>query len=239
MELEDRFTVPSAEGIDLDLVLAGVGSRGAAQVVDLVIEVLLFAGVGLAASALGDAGLAVLAVSSLLIFLGYPILFEAFNDGRSIGKVLLGIRVVSIDGSPETFLEAVIRNVVRFIDVLPGVYTVGFIAVLATPRSQRIGDLAASTLVIRRATTVSTAPAAPWAPPAVDALAGWDLSGVTAEEVAAIREFLGRRHQFAPPARAQLADALARQVASKVVGVPFGGGPEDFLERVVAAKQAR
>ena len=239
MELEDRFTVPSAEGIDLDLVLAGVGSRGAAQVVDFLLEVLLLFVVALAASAFGDAGVAVLAISSLLIFLGYPILFEAFNDGRSIGKVLLGIRVVAIDGSPETFLEAVIRNVVRFIDVLPGVYTVGFIAVLATPRSQRIGDLAASTLVVRRAKAPEGPPAVPWSPAPVEVLSTWDLSALSDEEVAAVREFLGRRAQFAPQARAQLADALARQVAGKVVGVPFDGGPEVFLERVVAAKQRR
>ena len=64
----------------------------------------------------------------------------------------------------------------------------------------------------------------------------WDVSQVTADEVAAMRSFLGRRHQLTPQHRAQLAQTLSFQVLHKVAGVPLEGGPEVFLERVVHAK---
>lgn len=85
-----------------------------------------------------------------MMLFGYPVLMEAFAGGQTLGKRPLGIAVVGDDGTPVTFVAATIRNVVRLIDLLPGAYTVGLIAVLATKRSQRLGDLAAGTLVIHR-----------------------------------------------------------------------------------------
>lgn len=238
VELEDRLTVPSAEGLDLDLVLAGLGSRSSALLVDLVLQSIALFVLGLFAGAFGDAGIVVVAIGGFAVLLGYPVLAEAFG-GRTIGKRLLGLAVVSVDGSPATFLQAVIRNVVRFVDALPGTYTVGMISVLATRRSQRVGDLAAGTLVVRRAAR----PAAPsfertWAPdPGTVATApsGADATAVTADELAAIRSFLGRRHELAPAARQQLGVALAERLRPKVAGIPLDGGPEAFLEAVVAA----
>lgn len=242
MELDDRVTVAGAEGIDLDLVLAGVGSRGAAFLVDLALQAAALFLVGLVAGAAGEVGPAVLAVAGFVILLGYPILAEAFAGGRTVGKALLGIVVVAVDGTPVTFLSAVIRNVVRLVDALPGVYLVGIVAVLATSRNQRVGDLAAGTLVVHRPRAAVPADvggrwSTPMASPAE--MAGWDVSAVTADEVAAMRSFLGRRASLEPRSRADLAQALSFQILPKVAGVPLEGGPEVFLERVVAAKTVR
>lgn len=241
MELDDRVTVAGAEGIDLDLVLAGVGSRGAAFLVDLLLQVVVLAAVTAAAGAAGVVGPAVVAVAVFLIFLGYPILAEAFAGGRTVGKAALGISVVSVDGTAETFLAATIRNVVRLVDSLPGVYLVGIIAVLATSRNQRVGDLAAGTLVVHRPRAMAATPAggSRVAEASVAEMAGWDVSAVTAEEVAALRSFLDRRGSLDPRSRADLAQTLSFQILPKVAGVPLEGGPEVFLERVVAAKTER
>ncbi len=245
VELEDRISLPSAEGIDLDLVLAGIGSRSLALLVDLTLQMLALFLLALVADALGDGGAAFASVGAFLVLLGYPILFEAFNGGRTLGKAWLGIAAVADDGTPLRFLPAVIRNVVRVVDSLPGTYTVGLIAVLATERNQRVGDLAAGSLVIRRPRVHSTVPmgaiatppaAVPGPPPE---MATWDVTAVTADEVAAIRSFLGRRHDLAAAPRFQIADALARQILPKVAGVPAADGPEAFLERVAAAKVSR
>jgi len=241
VELEDRLTVPSAEGIDLELVLAGVGSRSLALLVDLIIEfalIFLFAAV---ASTFGDGGVAVAAVGTFMVLLGYHIVFEAFNDGRTLGKMWLGIAAVSIDGTPLTFFQSVVRNVVRFIDLLPGTYLVGLIAVLTTAKNQRVGDLAADTLVVRRPRHRATVPMVTLgaSPVPVGNTANWDTGAVTADEVAAIVSFLGRRATLDPGARHQIAATLAHQIQPKVAGVPLDGGPEAFLERIAYAKHGR
>ena len=153
------------------------------------------------------------------------------------------------DGSPVTFVAAAIRGTVRLVDLLPGVGLVGAISILVTPRSQRLGDLVAGTLVVhdptararRRARTeagnldlgLSIAPVLS------PEQAGWDVSAVTPDDLVAARSFLARRHSIDPHHRAELADRIARQLVPKVAGVPFDGGPELFLERVVSARSSR
>jgi uncharacterized RDD family membrane protein YckC len=251
MELEDRMTLSSAEGIDLHLVLAGISSRTAAAVLDLMLQVVAVLLVSLVASPFGDAGRAIFAVGSFAVLLGYPIVAEAFG-GRTLGKAAMGIAVVSSDGTPCTFVAAVVRNVVRLVDALPGVYLVGYISILATRRNQRVGDLAAGTLVVRRGRLQHTVggpvafdaglhPPAGWGGPTgpTPETLGWDVVAVTADEVAAVRSFLVRRGELDPAHRANLAQTLAFQLLPKVAGVPLEGGPEAFLERVVTAKLSR
>ena len=150
MELDDRLSLASAEGIDLHLALAGIGSRSAAFLLDLLVQALLLFLVGLVGSAFDGLGLAFFSIATFLVLLGYPILLEGFASGQTLGKRALGIAVVAADGTPATFLNAVVRNLVRVVDALPGVYFVGIVAVLVTERSQRVGDLAAGTLVVYR-----------------------------------------------------------------------------------------
>jgi len=240
VELDDRLTLASAEGIDVDLRLAGIGSRGSAFLIDLVLQAAALALAGLVASAFGDLGRAFLAVAAFLILLGYPILAEAFG-GRTVGKALLRLSVVTTEGTPITFLASVIRNLVRLVDSLPGTYFVGIAAVLLTRRGQRVGDLAAGTLVVHSGRSRSRAlgSAAPFDVGLPPEAARWDVSAVTAEEVAAVRSFLDRRCDLDPSHRANLAQTLSFQLLPKVAGVPLDGGPEHFLERVVAAKTSR
>lgn len=240
MELDDRVRIATPEGVDVELVVAGLGSRFIALLVDMPIQLTAILALTVGTSFLGDAGPAVFAVGGFLVFFGYPIAFETLAGGRTPGKMVAGLRVVTLDGSPVGFLPSAVRNVVRVVDSLPSVYVVGTVAVLLTQRNQRLGDLAAGTLVVRTprpgSASSSAGPTEIGLP--VDALS-WDLSAVTTDEVATVRAFLERRHRLEAPARQQLAAQLASRLHGKVAGPPTDQGPERFLESLVAAKLAR
>lgn len=250
MELDDRITLAGPEGIDLEVVLAGLGSRVAAALIDVAAQVLAILALSFLGGLFGDAGVVLVAVGGFVVMLGYPVLAETFAGGQTLGKRALGLAVVRADGAPVTFVASAIRNVLRVIDILPGTYLVGAVAIFFSGRNQRVGDIAAGTLVVQRpraganapvsargvAWPVPTVPGSTMAPVLSPEVAGWDVSAVTAEEVAAVRTFLLRRASLDPGHRANLAQTLAFQLLPKVAGVPLDGGPEIFLERVAAAR---
>lgn len=248
MDADDRLTLASAEGIDLDVELAGIGSRGIALAIDMVIATAILLTVGWALQTFGDIGDAGLAILVFVVAIGYSILFEGFAAGRTPGKAAMGIQVVSRDGTRIGFLSAAIRGIVRPIDMLPGPYLVGIIAILATANAQRLGDLAASTIVIHRPTERSrrrnedrlhAGRGVRLEPVLSPEAAGWDVSGVEPELVAMARAFLERRDQIDPHQRQELARTIAMQLMPKISGVPLDGGPEHLIERVVSAKISR
>jgi uncharacterized RDD family membrane protein YckC len=247
VEYEDRITIATPEGVDLQLTLAGVGSRFTSALVDLAIQLALVVSFALlfllALDSFGGGGLgaAVFAVLSFLLFAGYDIVFEVFASGRTPGKRLNGLRVVRSDGSPVGFLTSAVRNVMRLIDILPTFYLVGIVSILATARNQRLGDLAAGTLVVRERLGAGVRR---WRPeelsaPASAGWAGWDVSGVSRDEILAVRRFLERRHELTRDARTRLADELAAALRPRVPAVPDTVQGETFLEQLAAAKQAR
>jgi uncharacterized RDD family membrane protein YckC len=246
--LDDRVTIATPEGIELELVLAGVGSRFAASLLDIVIQLgaifALAVLLGPLANSVGDGGagfvLAAYLVAVFLILFAYDIALETWNRGRTVGKLAAGLRVVRAGGEPEGFLTAAVRNFLRLVDFLPVFYVVGVISILVTSRNQRLGDLAAGTLVVReRRPRVAPASASLSQWPDRAPYLEWDVSAVSAEDVATLRQFLERRVSLSPGARAHLATDLAARVRPKVVGAPDGWHPESFLEGVVAAKSAR
>ncbi|MDQ4142652.1 MAG: RDD family protein [Actinomycetota bacterium] len=265
MQFEDRVTLSTPEGVDLDVALAGVGSRFAAALLDALLQLALIYGLPLivafgmgmfgAASgeSLGWVLLSLWFIWFFLVFFGYDVLFETLNNGRTVGKMAVGIRVVRVGGGPVGFITSAVRNLLRIVDILPGMYAVGMISVLVTTRNQRLGDLAAGTLVVRDATRAQRGVATTQhpgiyppvqSPPAVAApldpsLQAWDVSAVTTEDLAAIRSFLERRHTLQPGPRWALAVEMSRRLAPKISGAPTGLHPEVFLELVFTAKSSR
>jgi len=255
VEYEDRVSIETPEGVTLELTLAGLGSRFAAALVDQAIQWVLIIALLLGAAALdpGGAGALVVIISIVLVFavqLGYHIVFETFASGRTPGKRMTGLRVVRSDGGPVGFVGSSVRNLVRLLDALPGTYIVGVIAVLASSRHQRLGDMAAGTLVVRersgggrgrrrRAPAVTGVAPRGAAGDDVGPFATWDVSAVTAEEVGTVRRFLVRRDELESAARARIAEQLAARLRPKVAGGPDEPEPERFLESLVAAKAAR
>jgi uncharacterized RDD family membrane protein YckC len=244
VEIDDRITIATPEGVDLELTLAGVGSRFVSALVDLMLQIVLLVGVtgiGAAVGAFGNGfGSAVVLIAGFLVFAAYDVLFEVFAAGRTPGKRLNGLRVVRTDGSPVTFFTSAVRNVLRLVDILPGGYLVGIVTILVTRQNQRLGDVAAGTLVVRERTEQPSlrelhAPAPQPAP----STNPWDATAVTADELAAVRSFLARRYELTYQARYRLAADLAGALRPKVVGAPENLGSEAFLEKLVVAKLPR
>ena len=243
MEYEDRLRIATPEGVDLELTLAGVGSRFSAALIDFLIQVALLVALSVAfliGGGFGGWGGAAFAILAFLLFAGYDVLFEVLNSGRTPGKGLNGIRVVRVAGSPVRFLTSTIRNVLRLIDI-QFFYLVGITSILVTKRNQRIGDLAAGTLVVRErlAAIPPSRFAQVSAPQPQGEWQNWDVGGVTAEELSAVRAFLARRHELTPEARQLLADELANGVRRKVPGLSADEPSEALLLRLVAAKEQR
>jgi uncharacterized RDD family membrane protein YckC len=239
--LDDRVTIATPEGVSLELVLAGVGSRFMARLLDTVIELAIIFALAAGISATSAPG-SVRAVARVLIFLvvfAYDVPFELWNGGRTIGKVAAGIRVTGIDGDRVGFFASAIRNIMRIIDFLPLFYAVGVTSMVSTKRDQRLGDLAAGTIVVRDRFPglVSHTPAPPTVP--VEAIATWDVSAIGPGELATVHQFLDRRLSLPMPVRAHFANELAYRIGPKVAGAPYGTHPEYLLEGVVVAKQAR
>ncbi len=242
-EYEDRLTITTPEGVELSLTLAGVGSRFIAATIDILIEgavliavgVILLLGNGFGAGA--NTAAAVYAVVAFAIFWGYDVAFEVLASGRTPGKRWNGLRVVLEGGRPVGFRASATRNLLRIVDWLPSGYLVGIISILVSSRNQRLGDLVAGTIVVRELRADKRLPA----PLSLDNAEGavWDLSAVTAEELATVRQFLERRGSIAPDARHELAALIATRLRPKAAGLPDGLGDEAFLERLAAAKSAR
>jgi uncharacterized RDD family membrane protein YckC len=246
MEIDDRITIATPEGVDLELTLAGVGSRFVSALVDVMLQIVLLvgvSGVGAAAGAFGSGyGAVVVFIASFLIFAAYDVLFEVFASGRTPGKRLNGLRVVRVDGSPVTFFTSAIRNVLRLVDILPGMYLVGIATILVTRLNQRLGDVAAGTLVVRERTEqpqLRELRVAQPQPAPAPAGSSWDVTAVTVDELVAVRSFLARRYELTNEARYRLAADLAGALRPKVVGAPENLGSEAFLEKLAVAKLPR
>ena len=242
--VQETLRIATPEGVSLELPLAGLGSRFVALLLDTFLQCLAF-GVLIVALILADAGgfaagaLVALAVFALLF--AYPVAFELGAAGRTPGKRWSNLRVVCDDGSPVTFRSSALRNVLRLVDILPGLYFVGAITIFATGKNQRLGDLAAGTLVVRepRVAAAEERPAVAIETVEPGELPAWDVSGLRDAELAALRRFLERRSALDPVPRDLLARDLAERLRPSVGGVGGELAPERFLELIAALRRIR
>lgn len=146
LDTERRRATP--EGVTLGLRVAGAPARGLAWAIDLVVLSVLLAAIGLVAAALGNFGAGLASLVSFLLIWGYSVAFELLRDGRTPGKQVLGLRVVHDDGTPVAPPASILRNLLRFADFLPLAWGAGLVSMLVSRDSQRLGDLAAGTLVV-------------------------------------------------------------------------------------------
>lgn len=155
MEADEVSTLRlrTPEGITFALPLAGPMARLLAWLVDVGIVIAVTSALGIAVRILGllapDVALAASTLCFFLVQFGYAMITEWSWRGQTIGKRLLRLRVVDVAGHRMQFSQVAIRNLLRAVDVLPGLYLVGGLAMLISKRGQRLGDLAANTVVIR------------------------------------------------------------------------------------------
>ena len=209
-KLDTLQAVELAEGIEIRLRMAGPMLRAGAYAIDFLIRsaVLAIGGIAmfLAGIAIGGnvAGGMMLLAWFLMDWL-YPVFFEAGKRGATPGKRAMGLRVVQATGSPITLGQAVVRNFLRFIDSMPFfTYCFGLTSCLATKRFQRLGDLAAGTVVIYDRIPL---PALVTAPPPIVAV---PLPvGLTVNETRALALFRERAGLWSDGRRAEIADQAA------------------------------
>jgi len=158
--LDATLDVETPEQVVVSYTLAGIGTRGAAAMIDLLIMFLALGTLWYGAFTLpklvpgvrdfgGGWLTAVIIIGQFLIIWGYFVAFEAIWDGQTPGKRLLGLRVVRNGGGGVDIGASAARNVIRFVDFLPFGYFTGMVAIVANQRNQRLGDLVAGTIVVR------------------------------------------------------------------------------------------
>ncbi|HSK24539.1 MAG TPA: RDD family protein [Egicoccus sp.] len=237
------------EGVELDLEFATIGSRGIAYLLDLLIVGLLLVALGIAEATFGFGGFVPgwigIVLLLLLVFVvqfGYPIGFETLWRGRTPGKAAMGLRVVTTEGAPVGLRHATVRAVVGLVELLPTLGVPAVVTSLLNARGQRLGDLAAGTVVLREHRG-GPAPVAHRfaAPPGLeDYVAHLDVSRVDARTYATVRDTLLRLPELGPPARLEVAEVVADSLLDRVGPPPPVGVPaEIWLACVAAAIQRR
>lgn len=162
--LDTSQSVATPEGVDLSLVPAGAVPRATAFVIDLLLRGVLLGAIAIVLGMLGRFGSGLALLVAFLLEWFYPVAFEVLGQGATPGKRSVGLRVVEADGRPVGFAGSVIRNLLRTADFLPFLFGFGLLFMLFHPRFQRLGDLAAGTLVVWAPEELA-APALPEAPP--------------------------------------------------------------------------
>src|SRR6266581_4295903 len=162
----DQLNIETPEQVELRFPIAGIGSRFLAILTDSIVQgaTLFFLSLGFAlvvsavpkipgaTAAVSDTGakwfVAGAVLFYFLLYWGYYSLFEAFWNGQTPGKRLLKIRVIKDSGRQITVFEALARNLLRIVDMLPSFYLIGVITMLCNREQKRLGDLVAGTIVV-------------------------------------------------------------------------------------------
>ncbi len=248
MSFDGEYRLETPENIEVSYDLAGPGSRFCALLIDtLLMWLFLFIVVIVALIADSswlrelDADVngppenvvtwfrAVVILVLALVSFGYFAFFEIVLRGQTPGKRSLKLRVLRDDGTAAGVLDLLIRNLLRIVDFLPGLYVIGGLVSLFSKMHQRLGDMAAGTIVVKEAVADYRAAADRRASVPV-AEAVLHNAALSAEEQRLIRGFLQRRGELLPEARRELAFRLAAGLLER-----HGGrmdDPESYLERL-------
>jgi hypothetical protein len=208
-KLDTLQAIELAEGVEIRLRIAGPILRMWAWLLDVIFIGLAMIGLSMVGGITGFlvGGQVVggmMKLSWFLLFWWYPVFFEASRRGATIGKRICGLRVIHPSGAPISFSQAVVRNFIRVIDIMPwfsGLF--GLTSCLSTRRFQRLGDLAAGTVVVYERNdvvpeSVGPPPLQPQRP----------VVALNAEEALALITFRERSVYWSDARRAEIADHL-------------------------------
>jgi uncharacterized RDD family membrane protein YckC len=147
--LDTRHAIETPEGAELELRAAGLFVRALALAMDELIRWSMIFGAFFSLSVLlGGLGWGAFLLVLFLCYWLYPVAFEVWGNGMTPGKRVQQIRVVHADGTPVQLPASLLRNLLLVVDWLPFLYTGGIAAMVLSGRFQRLGDLAADTLVV-------------------------------------------------------------------------------------------
>jgi uncharacterized RDD family membrane protein YckC len=261
----EQLSIATPELVDIEFPLAGIGSRFVALLIDYLIWFAGFTALAIVSAVFLPGIRAFSKISAqwagaIVVFIffllnwGYFTLFEAFWNGRTPGKRVARIRVIQRSGRGIGLFESMARNLIRYVDQFPFFYAVGVIAIFATRQHQRLGDLAAGTLVVRdrveeaplwgesgsRTFTAQIfAPVAPIPEPHTAFTLPVDgVARLTAADLEVLEGFFARRLDMSLATRQAIAARIAAAIQAKSgLEPPAGASVETFLE--ATARQLR
>jgi uncharacterized RDD family membrane protein YckC len=241
--------VVTGEAVILDVPCARFPSRIAALLIDLLIQVVLLVAVFIAVffsvgNITGAEGTGLILTSYVAIVVGYSAIFETLTRGKTPGKMALGLRVISDDGGPVRFRQALVRALTGAIEIWAVVGApFGLLTSLVSAKGKRLGDMFAGTYVIQE-----RAPRRPQLPPMFATvpppLLGWaqvaETSRLTDQRAEAAGSYLRRWHELSPAARNDLGLRIASAMIAQVSPPPPPGTPPAaYLAAVLAIRRER
>lgn len=145
--------ITTSQNIDIDYEVAGLGERILARLIDLGIFLVLYiastiSGVFLIKTRVLGTGIPLLMMLCLVLFVFYDIICEAFFNGQSVGKRVMKIRVISLDGGQPSLGQYLMRWIFRIVDFIVTLQIGALLSVILTENKQRIGDLVAGTTLV-------------------------------------------------------------------------------------------
>lgn len=248
--MSNLIRIDTPESVDVALEPAGFGNRFLAALIDgliqgaavfsialVAIPLNLVMGPGRFASRMSTAVItAILLVLLGLLFVLYKPLMEAVWNGQTIGKRVAGIRVVRNNGLPVGVLAVIIRNLLRVVDYLPFYYLIGAICIAASEKNQRLGDMAAGTVVVKeKKALVPTVPEQLSHRPTcnLNVLRQYVLP-LSESDLVAARGYWQRRADFDEASRVRVAQTVAGALAVRMGWTePLPEVAEWFIEEVL------
>jgi uncharacterized RDD family membrane protein YckC len=235
--------VVTGDAVVLDVQIAQLPVRAVGALLDITVMLVLdLLGLMLWAATLTqfDNALseAVLVIFTVLVVVGYPLAFETATRGRSVGKIVMGLRVVSDDGGPERFRQVLFRALASVVEIWMFLGSPAVICSMLSPKAKRIGDIFAGTVVVtERGPRLGPPPVMP------PSLAWWatslQLSGLSAGQAEVARQFLSRAPQLDRQLRQQMAYRIAGDVVSRIAPPPPPGAPPELVLAAVLAERHR
>lgn len=181
---------------------------------------------------------AIMVVFTVAVIVGYPLTVEMATRGRSLGKMVMGLRVVADDGGPERFRQALFRALAAVVEIWMLLGSPAVICSLLSARGKRIGDIFAGTVVISE-----RGPRSPGPPVMPPALAWWaqslELSGLGPQQAEMARQFLARESELIPAVRHEMGYRVAAEVVSRISPPPPAGAPPQQVLAAVLAERHR
>lgn len=234
--MDVTLDIQTAQNVPLALEPASVGERVLATVADIAIGVawyilVLVIGVDWIGLPLSQAVAVVLLMLPLLL---YHLAFEVFFEGRTPGKMLLKTQVARVDGAQPTLGQYLLRWLLRFVDVSFTFGVGALLSIVLSSRSQRLGDLAAGTTVVRRRQRVRLGEVLYPPAPAGHVVEFPEAEGLSDADVRTLRAVLVRLRLSKRDARATALARRAKKAVEKRLELePVDMPPEAFLKAVV------
>ncbi|MGP9539003.1 RDD family protein [Brachybacterium sp. AOP43-C2-M15] len=243
----DRDALITGDAVLLDLRTASFATRMLSAVIDGVLQLVLLIGGtislvwGASRAELDDGFVAAgIVTMSVLAYVGYPVLCELLTGGRSVGRVVMGTRVVRDDGGPVHVRQSLIRAVMAMLELWSTSGAIALTCSVIDRKSRRVGDLLAGTMVIQERMRGLTAQRVEVPGPLQDWVQGADVGRLPLTLMQDIRSFLPRAGSINPESRRQLSrDLLHRTLPHVAPAPPPGTDPEQFLTAVIAERSRR